>query len=127
MSWAYIFSYTAISKGERFTSSNLRSLIALILRHMNRCCLYSASALAFTVKAAKVGTFHALENEGMVRHILDTYPFMQLVPIHIDLGHPGLPGLGLNASECECVRRFDPSDMAADTIGFFVAKFQKTV
>jgi len=70
-------------------------------------------------------TIHASENEGMVRHILDKYPVMQLVDVAIDLGQSGLPGVGLSESECHLVRRFDPSDSTADTMGFFVAKFVK--
>jgi methyltransferase NSUN6 len=69
-------------------------------------------------------TIHALENEGMVRHILDKYPEMQLLPIDAPLGVPGLPGHGLDEQECGCVRRFDPTD-SNDTMGFFVAKFCK--
>lgn len=73
-------------------------------------------------------TIHASENEGMVRYILDEYPEqMQLVDAAIHLGQPGLPGVGLNERECRLVRRFDPSDREADTMGFFVAKFVKRV
>ena len=61
----------------------------------------------------------------MVRHILDTYPEIELLPIGVDLGLPGLPGLGLSDAECERVRRFDPADSSSDTMGFFVAKFRK--
>jgi 16S rRNA C967 or C1407 C5-methylase (RsmB/RsmF family) len=69
-------------------------------------------------------TIHANENEGMVRHILDEYPCMKLQPIDFDIGLCGLPGFGLSDQERTYVRRFDPSD-AADTMGFFVAKFSK--
>ena len=68
-----------------------------------------------------MGTIHAKENEEMVCHILDEYPSMQLVPIDIARG----PGLGLGDDECASVRCFDPSDVAADTMGFFVAKLGK--
>lgn len=109
------------------------SILPQTVADLESFCTYQRQFIANAVVLLKPGgtmtystcTIHALENEGMVRHILDAYPSMQLVPIHIALGRPGLPGLGLNASECECVRRFDPSDIAADTIGFFVAKFQK--
>lgn len=70
-------------------------------------------------------TIHVSENEGMIRHILDEYPVMQLVDAGIDIGQSGLPGVGLNDMECRLVRRFDPSDEEADTMGFFVAKFIK--
>lgn len=69
-------------------------------------------------------TFHAMENEEMVAYILSKYKQMELVPIGLDVGLPGLPGVGLNEVQRHSVRRFDPSD-AQDTIGFFVAKFQK--
>jgi 16S rRNA C967 or C1407 C5-methylase (RsmB/RsmF family) len=68
-------------------------------------------------------TFHCPENEGMVRHILDEYPSMQLLPIDIPLGSPGLIGHGLSDEQCAMVRRFDPT--VDESIGFFVAKFQK--
>ena len=72
-----------------------------------------------------MGTIHAKENEEMVWHILDEFPSMQLVPIDITRGCPGLPGLGLSDDECASVRCFGPSDVAADTMGFFVAKLGK--
>jgi len=69
-------------------------------------------------------TINSLENEGMVRYILDEFPVMRLVPIDYDVGLPGLHSTSLTDEERGMVRRFDPSDVA-DTIGFFVAKFQK--
>lgn len=69
-------------------------------------------------------TIHAMENEEMVSYVLSKYNQMELVPIDIDVGLPGLPGLGLDDTQRQCVRRFDPSD-TQDTIGFFVAKFRK--
>ena len=70
-------------------------------------------------------TIHAKEYEEIVWHILDEYPSMQLVPFDIALGCPGLLGLGLSDDECAFVHRFDQSNIAADTKGFFVAKLQK--
>lgn len=72
-------------------------------------------------------TFHFMENEGMVHFLLKEYSnMMELVPIDSpQLGSPGLPGCGLNEYQRNCIRRFDPSDTNDDTIGFFVAKFQK--
>ena len=72
-----------------------------------------------------MGTIRAKENDEMVWHILDDYPSMQLVPIGITLGYPGLPGLGLSDDACTSMHHFDPSDVAADTKGFFVAKLGK--
>ncbi len=70
-------------------------------------------------------TINACENEEMVKYILDNFINMKLLPIDINIGLPGLAGCGLNDAEQANVRRFDPSD-AADTMGFFVAKFQKS-
>ena len=68
-------------------------------------------------------TMHARENEGMVQYILDNYPDMELVPIVIPLGSPGLPGHGISSEDCPKVRRFDPT--VSDTMSFFVAAFTK--
>lgn len=65
------------------------------------------------------------ENEAMVHYILNHYPVMTLCPIEFNIGRPGLQGFGLNEEQCHSIRRFDPTD-TDDTIGFFVAKFQKT-
>ncbi len=76
-------------------------------------------------------TINASENELMVSYILEKYPVMKLVPIlpsydneHY-IGQPGLPGMGLTNFQRNLVRRFDPSDTKEDTMGFFLAKFQK--
>ena len=58
-------------------------------------------------------TIHVKENEEMIWHILDEYPSMQLVP-------PGLPGLDFSDDECASVHHFDPSNVEADTTGFFM-------
>jgi len=76
-------------------------------------------------------TILSSENERMVRYVLDEYPCMKLVPVNIELGLPGLPGMGLSIEERNSVRRFDPSkmnkvDLDSDTMGFFVSKFIKT-
>lgn len=69
------------------------------------------------------------ENEANVRHVLDTFPEMQLVPQSPVIAGPGLTaGSGnerwLTAEEAALVQRFDPAG-SQDTIGFFIAKFQK--
>jgi len=69
-------------------------------------------------------TINAEENEGMVQYILTEFPCMQLLPINLDIGLPGLPGMGLRENDRSFVRRFDPSN-SLDTMGFFVAKFAK--
>jgi 16S rRNA C967 or C1407 C5-methylase (RsmB/RsmF family) len=70
-------------------------------------------------------TFNAGENELMVRHILDHYPSLELWPIEINHGQAGLKGHGLDEGERCKVRRFDPHDEQADTMGFFVALFRR--
>ena len=76
-------------------------------------------------------TINGDENEGMVRHILSKYPCMELLQIDLPsqwrekkLGSTGLEGFGLSAEERNRVCRFDPSAVG-DTMGFFVALFQK--
>jgi hypothetical protein len=57
---------------------------------------------------------------------------MRLVQQPLLLGGPGLVGPGwLTAAEAQLVQRFDPvpgsgSSRDEDTMGFFIAKFQKT-
>ena len=76
-------------------------------------------------------TINSAENEGMVSYILEKYPIMKLVPIlpnydnENNIGQPGLPGMGLTNLQRNLVRRFDPSDTKGDTMGFFLAMFQK--
>ncbi|GMH32733.1 hypothetical protein BSKO_00567 [Bryopsis sp. KO-2023] len=83
-------------------------------------------------------TINPGENERNVRYVLDEYPFMRLVQQSPRIGGPGLKGpaepLGdvpacerwLSQEESDMVQRFDPSG-DQDTIGFFIAKFQKQV
>lgn len=91
---------------------------------------------------------HAAENEANVRHVLDTYPCLRLVPAEPRVGGPGLTGpadaaglaavLGvsaaaaaaepawLSAEQARMVQRFYPGSPGQhDTIGFFAARFQK--
>jgi 16S rRNA C967 or C1407 C5-methylase (RsmB/RsmF family) len=70
-------------------------------------------------------TINSEENEQMVRHILEDYPVMKLLPIRTNIGQAGLAGFGLSDDERNKVRRFDPHNIEADTMGFFVALFQK--
>lgn len=67
-------------------------------------------------------TIQARENEGMVGEIL-SYSKMELVPITIPLGSPGLPGQGISPEDCTKVRRFDPT--VTNSMGFFIAAFTK--
>lgn len=70
-------------------------------------------------------TINPKENEQMVRHALDTHP-LELVPQRVHIGDTGLLNQGLSADEAALVQRFDPSNAALDTMGFFCAKFIKT-
>lgn len=76
-------------------------------------------------------TIHHLENEGIVHHILERYgDALELLPIDPAMApgsFPGLPCCCLTASQCQAVRRYDPSTTTSvsDTMGFFIAKFRK--
>ena len=73
-------------------------------------------------------TINASENEEIVMFILNQFPCMKLVPISNDLpGVPALTGFGLSEQQRKMIRRFDPCDKDIDSMGFFVAKFQKEV
>ena len=72
------------------------------------------------------------ENDGMVRYVLDSFRvgvggvrLVSLGSMVEGFGVAGLPGVGLSDEERGVVRRFDPSDKTADTMGFFLAKFKK--
>eukprot|EP01133_Synstelium_polycarpum_P001435 gene1435-1664_t len=69
-------------------------------------------------------TINPQENEENVAYMLNKYPDMHLVQQSPTIGDHGLPGCGLDDQQCSLVQRFDPSS-ASDTIGFFIAKFQK--
>mmetsp|Transcript_26195 Transcript_26195/g.62302 ORF Transcript_26195/g.62302 Transcript_26195/m.62302 type:complete len:414 (-) Transcript_26195:294-1535(-) len=72
------------------------------------------------------------ENEANVRYALDRFGCLELVPAEPQIGGPGLTAPSdrefasgwLTETEAEKVQRFDPAS-ALDTIGFFIAKFQK--
>lgn len=70
-------------------------------------------------------TINTLENEENVKFILGEFPCMRLESLSHLPGLPGLPDKGLTEEECRKVRRFDPTDTSIDTMGFFLAKFQK--
>lgn len=75
-------------------------------------------------------TLHPQENENMVAYVLKTYPFMKLIqPFENDsemrFGSMGLKGQELCDEGIALVQRFDPS--VDDTIGFFCAKFRKSM
>ncbi|XP_071102120.1 tRNA (cytosine(72)-C(5))-methyltransferase NSUN6-like [Haliotis cracherodii] len=73
------------------------------------------------------------ENEGQVGWALQTFPSLTLLTQDPHIGGIGLPGTGLSEGDRCKVQRFDPSILTldtqspdTDTIGFFIAKFQKT-
>ncbi|XP_067649242.1 tRNA (cytosine(72)-C(5))-methyltransferase NSUN6-like [Haliotis asinina] len=73
------------------------------------------------------------ENEGQVAWALQTFDNLSLLTQDPHIGGTGLPGAGLSKGDRCKVQRFDPSILTADnqspdtdTIGFFIAKFQKT-
>eukprot|EP00934_Nitzschia_sp_Nitz4_P003932 Nitzschia sp. Nitz4//scaffold70_size99833//65652//67279//NITZ4_004601-RA/size99833-snap-gene-0.149-mRNA-1//-1//CDS//3329557153//3922//frame0 len=71
-------------------------------------------------------TISILENERMIRHILNQYPCMELVEMDPCIGgQPGLPNVGLSDTERVKVRRFDPHNEEEDTMGFFLALLRK--
>lgn len=69
-------------------------------------------------------TINPAENEGVVGWTLEHHECLELCSPTNRLGLPGLSGQGLDDELLSEVQRFDPRD-AADTIGFFVAKFTK--
>ena len=76
------------------------------------------------------------ENEANVRFVLKSFGDMHLVYQQPHLAGPGLKGHyvhkdgcceeWLTTEEADIVQRFDPCS-ASDTIGFFIAKFCKSV
>ncbi|CAI5740420.1 unnamed protein product [Hyaloperonospora brassicae] len=96
--------------------------------NMQRCFLWVA---AFLLKPGgtlvySTCTINPNENEQMVHHALETYPFELVPQQEAHLGNRGLQGQGLSDHEASLVQRFDPSDAVLDTMGFFCAKFVKT-
>lgn len=78
------------------------------------------------------------ENENQVAWALKNFPELTLIPQDIHLGISGIIGHDLDDENCKLVQRFDPCIKAirianvdeemtvnGDTIGFFIAKFQK--
>ncbi|KAK9816959.1 hypothetical protein WJX72_007474 [[Myrmecia] bisecta] len=113
------------------------------LKELRGTALYQRNFLDTAIRLLKPGgelvystcTINPGENERNVRHVLDKYPCMSLVPQALTLSGPGLTGgithadgeqeQWLTPDEARLVQRFDPADAELDTIGFFVAKFVK--
>eukprot|EP01084_Bolivina_argentea_P260887 440716_1 len=66
------------------------------------------------------------ENEANVRWMLDKFENFRLTPAEprVKGAGPGLPGFGLSDEERYMVQRFYPDQ--SDTIGFFLARFEKS-
>jgi hypothetical protein len=70
-------------------------------------------------------TFNPLENELVVRWALELFKTaLRLVPVEPACGQPGLTSI-LSPADANMVQRFDPSNIEVDSIGFFIAKFEK--
>jgi methyltransferase NSUN6 len=110
------------------------TIVQTTTEQLQSVCSYQQQFIKSAIRLLKPGgtmtystcTINTGENETMVRYIMDEYPIMELLPILTSIGGPGWNGFGLNADECQFVRRFDPTDATVDdSIGFFVAKFRK--
>jgi len=121
---------SALGLRPRLQTSHLPSLrIIKALAATQRKLLHSAIRLLKPggIMTYSTCTITTMENEGMIRHVLDEYGSqIELVDVGISLGGPGMGGAGLDEEQRKKVRRFDPSDdEGEDTIGFFIAKFRK--
>ena len=108
---------------QRFTLSELEGIQA-----MQESLMFTAAALLKPggTMVYSTCTFNPLENEVVVANALKRFP-LKLIPLAIParlVGAYGLPGHGLSDAECAMVRRFDPHG-SDDTIGFFIARFEK--
>ncbi|XP_016959276.1 tRNA (cytosine(72)-C(5))-methyltransferase NSUN6 [Drosophila biarmipes] len=65
------------------------------------------------------------ECEGLVSWALRKFPELRLVEASPRWGGPGLPLPDLDATKARLLQRFGPSGDSTDTVGFFIAKFQK--
>jgi 16S rRNA C967 or C1407 C5-methylase (RsmB/RsmF family) len=103
------------------------------LKELLKAADYQRKFICNAIPLLKVGgsmtystcTINASENEEMVKFILEEFACMRLESLSHLPGLPGLPDKGLTEEECQMVRRYDPTDTSLDTMGFFVAKFQK--
>jgi 16S rRNA C967 or C1407 C5-methylase (RsmB/RsmF family) len=119
-----------------------RLLISQTMPQLRAAARYGRALLDAAVQLMRPGgalvfstcTMNPEENEANVRYVLDKYPCMRLVPQAPRLGGPGLTGSVptadggrrelLTETEAALVQRFDPA-AEMDTIGFFIAKFEK--
>ena len=77
-------------------------------------------------------TFNDAENEGIVLWALKSFPELTLVPSDPSLGRPGIKIDGMTTDSAEKMQRFlwhdektEERSCDNDTIGFFIAKFEK--
>ena len=126
-----------------------RLVISQSLADLRTTASYQRKLIDAAVQLVKPGGFMVYstctinpgENEANVRYLLDSFSEMKLVGQTPRLGGPGLVSnansstgdddniedqLLLTEDEAALVQRFDPSS-DLDTMGFFIAKFQKMV
>ncbi|XP_077410473.1 tRNA (cytosine(72)-C(5))-methyltransferase NSUN6 isoform X1 [Vanacampus margaritifer] len=105
-----------------------RSLFHAALRALKRGGILVYSTCTLTLA----------ENEEQVAWALRTFPGLSLLPQEPHVGGEGMPGAGLTPEQLSLLQRFRPelsweataatplaSRADGDTIGFFIAKFQK--
>ena len=106
------------------------------------CSNYQKKFIFQAVHLLKIGgslvystcSVNPLENEANVAWLLQKWPEMRLVDVGLPVGSPGLSGYGLDESCVSKVRRMGPPvfnetqhNLIEDTIGFFIAKYNKVV
>lgn len=118
-----------------------RLMVPATIEDLKKNASYQRMMIDAAVELIRVGgylvystcTINPLENEFNVRYLLDKYPYMSLVESDYVLGLPGLTGPViinqksyslLHEDEAPLVQRFDPGGHL-DTMGFFIAKFQR--
>lgn len=118
-----------------------RLMVQTSFHDLKKNASYQRMMIDAAVQLVRVGgflvystcTINPLENEFNVRYLLDKFPCMELVKSDYHIGLPGLTGVVslngksyalLREEEAPLVQRFDPGG-ALDTMGFFIAKFQR--
>eukprot|EP00045_Choanoeca_perplexa_P007178 m.63303 g.63303 ORF g.63303 m.63303 type:complete len:427 (-) comp13967_c0_seq4:35-1315(-) len=117
---------SALGQRPRFSITTILSLVEL-----EQFGSYACKLLQVAAKAVKPGgrvvfstcTLNPRENEHVVAWALTNLPDLELVRAEPYLGHSGLANHGLSEEQRHLVQRFDPIE--TDTIGFFVACFQR--
>ena len=119
-----------------------RLMVNTSIQDLKKNASYQRMMIDAAVEVVRIGgfvvystcTINPLENEFNVRYLLDKFPYMKLVQSEYNFGLPGLTGSVqvrgksydlLHENEAPLVQRFDPGG-ELDTMGFFIAKFQRT-